>query len=61
MFTYPYLLACKQYPLKVTIVMTNFSVFQKFVLKKVSLFFRWFQTDFVARFFSNPRKNLFNW
>ena len=56
MFTYPYLLACKQCPLKVTIVMTNFSVFQKFVLKKVSLFFRWFQTDFFGKVFFKPKK-----
>ena len=56
MFTYPYLLACKQCPLKVTIVMTNFSVFQKFVLKKVSLFFRWFQTDFWQGFFQTQEK-----
>ena len=51
MFTYPYLLACKQCPLKVTIVMTNFSVF-----KKGFPIFQMIPNWFFGKVFFKPKK-----
>ena len=56
MFTYPYLLACKQCPLKVTIIMTNFSVFQKFVLKRFPYFSYDSKLIFWQGFFQTQEK-----